>query len=92
MEKDSIQTAIEQHRAGKISIGKAAQKAGVTISEMMDKLAEFGIENKMTKEQYQQGIKKQRTDSLAIYTCPVFDRTIIFNILLNTIKNIKKIW
>ncbi len=63
MEKDSIQTAIEQHRAGKISIGKAAQKAGVTISEMMDKLAEFGIENKMTKEQYQQGIKKQRTDS-----------------------------
>ena len=57
MEKDSIQTAIEQHRAGKISIGKAAQKAGVTISEMMDKLAELGIENKMTKEQYLEGIK-----------------------------------
>ncbi|MFH1586752.1 MAG: UPF0175 family protein [Candidatus Diapherotrites archaeon] len=57
IEKGRLQTAIEQHSQGKISIGKAAEKAGITISEMIDKLAELGIQNPMTKEQYLRGLK-----------------------------------
>lgn len=57
VEKGRLQIAVEQYKDGKISIGKAAEKAGLTISEMMDRLAELGIKNKMTKEQYLQGIK-----------------------------------
>ena len=57
IEKGRLQVSIEQYSKGKISIGKAAEKAGITISEMMDKLAELGIQNPMTKEQYLQGLK-----------------------------------
>ncbi|MBI2598141.1 MAG: UPF0175 family protein [Candidatus Diapherotrites archaeon] len=55
--KGRLQVAIEQYKQGKISIGLASQKAGLTISEMMDKLAELGIKNNMTKEQYLEGLK-----------------------------------
>jgi predicted HTH domain antitoxin len=57
VESGRLQFAIEQYKGGKISLGKAAEKAGISISEMMDKLAELGIKNRMTKEQYLQGIK-----------------------------------
>jgi len=57
IEKGMLQVSIEQYSKGKISLGKAAEKAGITISEMMDKLAELGIQNPMTKEQYLQGLK-----------------------------------
>ena len=55
--KGRLHLAMEQYRRGKISIGKAAQKAGLTISEMMDKLTEFGVKSPVTKEQYLQGLK-----------------------------------
>lgn len=55
--KGRLHLAMEQYRRGKISIGKAAQKAGLTISEMMDKLAEFGVKSPVTKEQYLLGLK-----------------------------------
>ncbi|MDD5147876.1 MAG: UPF0175 family protein [Candidatus ainarchaeum sp.] len=57
VKKGRLQMAIEQYKAGKISIGKAAEKSGLTISEMTDKLAELGIKNNITKEQYLQGMK-----------------------------------
>ncbi len=57
VEKGRLQMAIEQYKDGKISIGKAAEKAGITISEMMDKLAELGIKNRMTREHFLQGMK-----------------------------------
>jgi len=57
LEKGRLQKAIEQYKAGKISIGKAAEKAGITMSEMIDQLAEAGVKNRMTKEHYLQGLK-----------------------------------
>ncbi|MBI4209936.1 MAG: hypothetical protein HY544_00310 [Candidatus Diapherotrites archaeon] len=42
--KGRLYLAIEQYRQGKISIGGASQKAVLTISEMMDRLSEFGVE------------------------------------------------
>ena len=52
-----LSLAIEQYRKGKISLGKAAERANKSISEMMDILAELGIKNPMTKQQYLQGLK-----------------------------------
>ena len=55
--KGRLYLAIEQYRKGKISLGKAAERANKSISEMMDILAELGIKNPMTKQQYLQGLK-----------------------------------
>ncbi|MFH1391754.1 MAG: UPF0175 family protein [Candidatus Diapherotrites archaeon] len=52
-----LQLAIDQYKNGKISIGKAAEKAGITTSEIMEKLAELGIKNPVTKEQYLSSLK-----------------------------------
>ncbi len=57
VKKGRLQIAIEQYKSGKISLGKASEKSGLTISEIIDKLAELGIKNPMTKEQYFQGLK-----------------------------------
>ena len=57
IEKGRLHLAMEQYARGKISIGKAAQKAGLTIREMMDKLAEFGVKSPLTKEQYLAGLR-----------------------------------
>lgn len=59
--KGRLQMAIEQYKKGKISVGKAAEKAGITLGEMLDTLAELGIKNPMTKEQYLQGLKNVET-------------------------------
>ncbi|MBI4043561.1 MAG: UPF0175 family protein [Candidatus Diapherotrites archaeon] len=58
--KGRVHLAMEQYRCGKVSIGKSAQKAGLTISEMMDKLAEFGVKSPVTKEQYLHGLKNAK--------------------------------
>ncbi len=55
--KGRLYLAIEQYQKGKISLGKAAERANKSLSEMMDLLAELGIKNPMTKQQYLQGIK-----------------------------------
>lgn len=52
-----LQIALEQYKKGAISLGKVAEKARISMSEMIDRLAELGIKNSMTKEQYLQGIK-----------------------------------
>lgn len=57
IEKGRLYLAIDQYRKGKISLGKAAEKANKSISEMIDILAELGIKSPMTKQQYLQGLK-----------------------------------
>lgn len=52
--------AVESYRKGKVSIGKASEMAGISISEMMDRLSDFGIKNNMTKEDYLEGLKNLR--------------------------------
>ena len=44
--------AIENYK-----IGKAAEIAGISISEMMNTLSEFGIESRIEFEDYLQGLK-----------------------------------
>ena len=57
VEYGKIYFAISEYRAGKISIGKAAEIAGLALSEMMDVLAELGIESNMELEDYLEGKK-----------------------------------
>ena len=38
-------------------VGKAAELAGLPVGQMMTILAEFGVENRIDKEDYLQGLK-----------------------------------
>ena len=49
--------AVEEYKKGKISIGKAAKEAGVSLWEMMYILKELGVKSNITKEDYLQGLK-----------------------------------
>jgi len=57
VELGKIYFAIMQYREGKISIGKAAEIAGMTISEVMDLLSKLGIESNIQLEDYLEGQK-----------------------------------
>ena len=52
--------AIESYKNGKASLGKASELAGVSISEMIDLLSEFGIESNLEKEDYLKGLENLR--------------------------------
>lgn len=48
--------ALERYREGKASLGKAAEVAGVSISEMMDVLADHGIPSDLRVEDYRESL------------------------------------
>lgn len=49
--------AVERYKKGEVSLGKAAELAGLPLGQMMTILAEFGVESKLEKEDYLQGLK-----------------------------------
>jgi len=49
--------AVERYKKGDASLGKAAQMAGLSVGQMMTLLAEFGVESKIEKDDYLQGLK-----------------------------------
>lgn len=52
-----ILLAVERYKTGEASLGRAAELAGVPVGRMMDILAEFGVESRLEKEDYLQGLK-----------------------------------
>lgn len=52
-----LEKAVGQYREGKISIGRAAEAAGISLWEMMDELKARNIANPLAKEDYMQGLK-----------------------------------
>jgi predicted HTH domain antitoxin len=52
--------ALERYREGKASLSKAAEVADVSVSEMMDLLAQHGIPADLRLEDYREGLKKLR--------------------------------
>ena len=52
--------AIEKYRSGEASLGRAAELAGIPVGQMMTVLAEFGVENRIEKEDYLQGLQNLR--------------------------------
>jgi predicted HTH domain antitoxin len=49
--------AVERYKSGEASLGKAAELAGVPVGQMMTILAEFGVESRIEKEDYLQGLQ-----------------------------------
>ncbi len=54
------QKALDKYRDGKVSLSKAAEVAGVSISEMMDLLAEHGITSHLQSEDYRESLQTLR--------------------------------
>lgn len=48
--------AVERYKKGEASLGKAAELAGRPVGQMMTILAEFGVESRIEKEDYLQGL------------------------------------
>jgi len=51
-----ILLAVARYRKGEASLGKAAELAGLRVGQMMIILAEFGVESRIEKEDYLQGL------------------------------------
>jgi predicted HTH domain antitoxin len=52
-----VMLAIKKYKNSEASIEKAARIAGVSISEMMDILSEYGVEANIEYEDYLKGLK-----------------------------------
>lgn len=52
-----ILLAVERYKKGEASLGRAAELAGVPFGQMMTILEEFGVENRIEKEDYLRGLK-----------------------------------
>jgi predicted HTH domain antitoxin len=49
--------AVERYKKGAASLGKAAQLAGLSVGQMMTLLAEFGLESRIERDDYLEGLK-----------------------------------
>ncbi len=57
VKRGRVLLAVEKYRAGEVSLGKAAELAGVSVGQMMTTLADFGVESRIEKEDYLQGLQ-----------------------------------
>jgi predicted HTH domain antitoxin len=51
-----ILLAVERYKEGQASLGKAAELAGLPVGQMMTILTEFGVESRIEKDDYLQGL------------------------------------
>jgi predicted HTH domain antitoxin len=51
-----ILLAVERYKQGEASLGKAAELAGLPVGQMITTLTEFGVESRIEKEDYLQGL------------------------------------
>jgi predicted HTH domain antitoxin len=56
VEYEKLKRGIELYRDRKVSLGKAAEIAGVPITQMMDWLIRFGVKSNITMEDYRAGL------------------------------------
>jgi len=52
-----ILLAVERYKKGEASLGEAAGLAGLPVGQMMTILTEFGVESRLEKEDYLQGLQ-----------------------------------
>ena len=58
--KGSVMLAIEKYKKGEASLGKAAELAGLSVGQMIARLAEYGVQSNLEKEDYLQGLENLR--------------------------------
>ncbi len=49
--------AVERYKKGEASLGRAAELAGLPVGQLMTILTEFGVESRLEREDYLQGLK-----------------------------------
>ena|ERR1700674_655754 len=52
-----VSLAVERYKKEEVSLGKAAELAGLPVGRMMRILTEFGVESRIAKEDYLQGLE-----------------------------------
>ena len=57
VELGKVYLAIREYKEGRISIGRASEIAGLSLSEMIDLLAELGIKSNLELQDYLEGEK-----------------------------------
>lgn len=60
LEYDKLRKAIELYRDRKVSLGKAAEIAGIPVTQMMDWAVRFGVKGNVTLEDYRAGLEHAR--------------------------------
>jgi predicted HTH domain antitoxin len=55
-----VMLAVEKYKKGEASLEKSARLAGVSLSKMMDVLAEYGVEANLEYEDYLNSLKTVR--------------------------------
>jgi predicted HTH domain antitoxin len=58
--KGRIMMAVERYRQRKASSGRAAELAGVPLGEMIEILADYGVESNLEIEDYGKGLQNLR--------------------------------
>lgn len=56
LEEGRKMEAIRLYKEGKASIGKASRIAGISVSELMDLLAEFGVKSNLNLEDFRESL------------------------------------
>src|SRR4030088_615238 len=52
-----ILLAVERYKKGEASLGKAAELAGLPVGQMMTILTEFGVDSRIERQDYLQGLR-----------------------------------
>ena len=60
VEYERLKRGIELYRDKRASLGKAAEIAGIPISQMMDWLVRFGVKSNITLQDYRAGLEYAR--------------------------------
>jgi predicted HTH domain antitoxin len=58
--KGRVMLAVERYKKEEVSLGKAAELAGLSVGHMIATLTEFGVESNLQKEDYLQGLENLR--------------------------------
>ena len=52
-----LMLAVERYKKGEVSLGKAAELAGVPVGQMINILADYGIKANLDREDYRKGLE-----------------------------------
>ena len=58
--KGRVMLAVERYKKQEVSLGKAAELAGLSLGQMITTLAEFGVKSNLEKEDYLLGLENLR--------------------------------
>ena len=61
IDKGRIMLAVERYKEGNASLGLAAELADLTLGEMINTLAEYGVRSNLETEDYLKGLENLRT-------------------------------